>query len=217
MTSIDPATYVPRLSGDAPEVETPPTDLPAYRGWPRGIKPGAVPLALTLGESEQAAVLLTAVEAYPTGVSMIVAGLVKDPSPDTDIGDPLRDRSLQLSVELPDGQLLSGLDPLPEKEHPNARGLRPDLPEDEEWEPDHAVLRLGGGGGNESMFEQEFWLWPLPTSGRLRIHLQWQAQGIGATVHEVDAQIFVDAAGQARPMHTKVVLSPPLGQPTSRT
>ncbi|WP_146099706.1 hypothetical protein [Kineococcus xinjiangensis] len=206
MSSIDPATYVPGLFGEAPEDELPAPALPAYLGPPRGVRPGSVPVALTLGESEQAVVLLTTVKAFPTGLSMIVTALVKGPAPGSDIGDPFSEGGLRWSIGLPDGQRVTGTDPLPERKHPNAQRLRPFQPEDANWRPEHAVLRRGGAAGSSEVFDQEYWLWPLPTTGRLRITCQWPERGIGATVHDLDVQPFREAAARARPVHKTVEL-----------
>lgn len=212
MSDLDPEHYVSTFShGESPAEDVDP-DPPAWAGWPRDIQPGAVPIALTLGESESASVLLTTVEAYPTGVSMLISCHLKTPAAGDDIGNPISDERLQLSIDLPDGQRLTGTDPLPEYEHPNAQHLRPHQPADDHWAPDHAVLRRGGGTGHESLLEQEYWLWPLPTAGLLRISCQWPEQGITARIHELDAHLFRDAAAQARPVHHERVVGPAFGE-----
>ncbi|WP_146099712.1 hypothetical protein [Kineococcus xinjiangensis] len=156
--------------------------------------------------------LLTTVQAYPSGVSMIVSAHLRTPVAGDDIGEPISDGRLQLTIELPDGQRLTGTEPLPEYEHPNAQRLRPHQPEDDEWVPEHAVLRRLGGGRSESVLDQEYWLWPLPMSGRLRVSCQWLEQDISLSSHELDAQLFRDAAAQACPVRVERVLGPAFGE-----
>jgi len=211
MTGLDPASYVPCTYTAEPSADDGvDPNPPSYSGRPRGIQPGTVAIALTLGKSEQAAVLLTTVKAYPSGVSMMLSCHLKNPVAGDDIGDPISDGRLRLAIDLPDGQQLGGTDPLSEYEHPNAQRLRPHQPADDEWVPDHAVLRRAGGGSGGSLFEQEYWLWPLPTTGRLRISCQWPEQGITAS-HEFDAQLFRDAAAQARPIRHERIVGPAFG------
>ena len=62
------------------------------------------------------------------------------------------------------------------------------------------------------VFDQEYWLWPLPTSGRLRISCQWLEQDISLTSHELDARLFRDAAARARPVRVERVLGPAFGE-----
>ena len=115
VTNLDPASYVPSLdSGEDSAEDGVDPDPPPYSGRPPGIQPGTAAIALTLGESEQAAVLLTTVEAYPSGVSMMISGHLKDPVAGDDIGEPISDGRLTLTIDLPDGQRLGGADPLPE-------------------------------------------------------------------------------------------------------
>ena len=48
--------------------------------------------------------------------------------------------------------------------------------------------------------DRDFWLWPLPPAGRLRVVCQWLDQGIEPIVQDLDAQVFLDAAARARPV-----------------
>jgi hypothetical protein len=213
MSSFDLASYVPGLStGEESADDGVDPNPPAWSGRPRGIQPTTVPIALVMGESERATVLLTTVQAYPSGVSMIISCHLKKPTAGDDIGDPISEGRLQLAIDFPDGQRLTGTDPLTEYEHPNAQRLRPHQEEDDEWAPGHAVLRRAGGGRSESLLEQGYWLWPLPTSGRLRISCHWLEQDIPLTSHELEAQLFRDAAAQARPVRVERVLGPTFGE-----
>ncbi|MWV51629.1 hypothetical protein GRS96_20400 (plasmid) [Rathayibacter sp. VKM Ac-2803] len=199
MSEIDPASYVPNLFWNEgwPEEGTDPNP-PAYQGTPPGITPGRVPLALTLGESDRAIVLLTTVKAYPTGVSMIVSCLLRRASAETDIGDPISEGRILLTLEMPDGHQLGGTDPLPEYEYLAELRTHPERARDEAWMPGHPVLRRAGAGGGAS-FEQAYWLWPLPSPGLIRVSCEWPEQGIAATTHQFDAQLLRDAAAEARP------------------
>lgn len=64
------------------------------------------------------------------------------------------------------------------------------------------MLSGGGGGGGSRSVNREYWLWPLPPAGRLRVVCQWHEHDIDLTVQDLDSQPFLDAAGRARPVWT---------------
>ncbi len=183
---------------------------PTWMGPPQDILPGVVPVELVLGRSESTAVLLTGIRAFPTGLQMNLAirvrGLVgrgdlsgevfdgpyrHDMDPDWQAG------RLKWGFELADGRRVTNVDPFPEQ--PNRDHRRPHHPDDWKWEPDHPVLHGGGGSAGGRSADRDYWLWPLPPAGRLRIVCQWPDQGIAVNVHDLDAGPFLDAARRARP------------------
>jgi hypothetical protein len=66
--------------------------------------------------------------------------------------------------------------------------------EDDETEPPGPVLMQRGGGGGDGDWECGFWLWPMPPAGQLAFVVEWPAENIEETTHEVDAALFRDAA-----------------------
>jgi hypothetical protein len=46
----------------------------------------------------------------------------------------------------------------------------------------------------------DYWLWPLPPAGRLRVACQWLEQGIEMSTHDLDTDPFREAAARAQPI-----------------
>lgn len=57
----------------------------------------------------------------------------------------------------------------------------------------------GGGGGDSRSIDRDYWLWPLPPAGLLRVVCQWLDQDIDIHIQDLDATVFIDAAGRAQP------------------
>ncbi len=163
--------------------------------------PGVVPLELVLGQSETAVVFLTGIRAFPTGLGMSLGVRVRGPVAGRDLSNQIFDNDyrprdvdpgeraarLKWGFELADGRRVTNMDTSPYTE-------QPDHPHDPKWEPDHPVLHGGGGGGGVRSVDRDYWLWPLPPPGRLRVVCQWTASNIDLTVQDIDAGPFLDAA-----------------------
>ncbi|MFD1504600.1 hypothetical protein FE374_06010 [Georgenia yuyongxinii] len=191
--------------------------------------PGVVPVELVLGRSAQAVVVLTEMRAYPTGVGLAVGvrlhrdaprGARNSPdrpgspdSPDTlldmdgpetgvDVDGPTgpaaaaewRAARLVWEMELADGRRVTSAGPDPYRqliEH--GRGSV-------DWAPDHPVLARRSGVSHADRAERDYWLWPLPPPGPLRVVCRWPARDIETTVGDLDADVIRDAAARARPL-----------------
>jgi hypothetical protein len=179
---------------------------PAWAGPPDDVLPGVVPVELLLARSETTVVLLSGVRAFPEGLAMTLSVRVRGRLGDLDlhtevfdgpyrhgVGEEWQAGRLKWGFEFADGRRATSVDP------PVGQG--DDRPwTDREWRPDRPVLSGRGGGGSRRSTDRDYWLWPLPPAGRLRIVVQWPRQGIDATTHELDAQPLLDAAARARPV-----------------
>jgi hypothetical protein len=58
----------------------------------------------------------------------------------------------------------------------------------------------GRGGGGESRFHQGYWISPLPPPGLVGLVCEWPAVEIGVARQEINAQLILDAAENARAM-----------------
>jgi hypothetical protein len=173
--------------------------------------PGVVPVELILGRSETALVMLTGMRAYPAGLHMNLAVRVRGPlrrgdlnsevfdgpyRHDIDMGAEWQAGRLKWGFELADGKRVTNVDSWPARPDDN---MHPHPANFWEWEPDHPVLHGGGGGGGPRSVDRDYWLWPLPPAGPLRVVCQWLDQGIELTVQDLDAQPFLDAAARSQP------------------
>lgn len=187
---------------------------PIWAGPPEDTVPGVVPLEIILGRSDTGVVFLTGIQAFPAGLGMSLGVRVRGRLSAGDLNGEIFDEyrhprdaepgeradRLKWGFELSDGRRVTNVDPSPYLEQPNQDHHRPHHPDDWKWEPDHPVLQgLGGGGGSRSV-NRDYWLWPLPLPGRLRVVCQWPARSIELTVQDLDADVFLAAARRAQPL-----------------
>lgn len=186
---------------------------PAWMNPPEDVLPGVVPVELILGRSENTVVMLTGIRAFPTGLQMNLAVRVRGAVGRRDVhhevfnGPHDDERSatwqaqrLKWGFELSDGTRVTNVDPWPQQ--PNEGHERPHHPEDRLWTPDRPVLTGGGGGGRTRSVDRDYWLWPLPPTGHLRVVCQWPERNIDLNVQDLDSQPFLDAARRACPAWT---------------
>jgi hypothetical protein len=179
---------------------------PVWSGPPDDVLPGVVPLALVLGRSDSTVVFLSGVRAFPAGVVMTLGVRVRGPldgtdlhaevfgnAPRGDLGPDWQVRRLKWGWELSDGRRVTTVDP-------PVRPERPEQWQDPAWAPDRPVLSPRSGGGGRRSVDHDYWLWPLPPAGPLRVVCQWPRQGIATTTHDLDAGPFLEAAARARPV-----------------
>ncbi|HLH66765.1 MAG TPA: hypothetical protein VKV27_13790 [Solirubrobacteraceae bacterium] len=174
---------------------------PVWSGPPHGTLPGVVPLELVLARSDRAAVCVSRLCAYPTGLGLDLLVFTADEDEDDELLDPLLfgprhhrargragkglpDEMLRFGVQFSDGRRATNI---------GARGgVRPD------GEPTGPVLSQGGGGGGGGRWHQSLFLWPLPPPGPLLLACEWPAAGIPLTGHELDSAPVHDAARRAQ-------------------
>jgi hypothetical protein len=188
----------PAADGDATE------ELPeqAWMGAPNDVLPGVVPVELIIGLSESAVVMLPSIRAYPAGLSISIGVRVRGPMHRTDLHSEIlspytRDLDaewqatrLKWGFELPDGARVTNLDPRPWSPHSDQLNPTP--------EPDGPVLTAKRAGGGPRSVNLDYWLWPLPRSGPIRVACQWLAEDIQMSFVELQTQPLLDAAARAR-------------------
>ena len=174
---------------------------PEWAGPPHGTLPGVVPLELVLARSVVAAVYVTWLGAYPTGVEFDLM-TVSAPREDEEALDPMlfgphrhHLRRRGASEEIPDEMLRFGVEFADGRRATNTGGgglSRSDA------EPEGPVLHSGGGGGGGGRWHQVMFLWPLPPPGPLALVCEWPAAGIPLTRQDIDAGKIRDAAQRAQ-------------------
>ena len=144
--------------------------------------PVAVPLHTVLARTGDAAVAVTDVEVYSTGVSFTLAIRVRRPGSDIDPRDLNellwerggRSQRFLIGVELADGRRATNLSRF------DAQG--------------DVVFSSGGGGGGDAAVDQSWWLSPLPPDGPLRFVVRCAALGIEETSAVLDGAAIRRAA-----------------------
>ena len=188
----------PAATSDEAGVEDSPQ--PLWLNPPEDMLPGVVPVELIIGRSDRAVVMLTRMRAFPDGLSMTLGvrtrGLMRrfdltdeifnEPHRHDQDDDWRRDR-LKWGFEFVDGRRATNVDAW-------------DHGVDPEQIPDHPVLSGGGGGGGDRSTDREYWLWPLPPPGSLKVVCQWLMLGIEPTISEINADQVVAAAARAVPL-----------------
>ncbi len=64
--------------------------------------------------------------------------------------------------------------------------------------PSAVILISRGGGGGGRRYDQRYYVWPLPTLGKLTLACEWPAMSIPLSFAEVDSTLILDAAGQSQ-------------------
>jgi hypothetical protein len=154
--------------------------------------PGSVPAEVVLIRTDQIAVAVGSVRAYPNGFEFAVHTRRRSDDETTGPGaaDPFgwhsRRRTtapenvLRLGVMYADGRRVATT-----SEH---------LPGDD---PERLVLQQGGGGGSSLTWDADFWVYPLPPEGPVTLVVSWLEHGITEARAELDGGAVREAAQHA--------------------
>jgi hypothetical protein len=188
--------------GDGDGAERPEPVRPVWM-QPEDELAAAVPLGAVVGRSEQGVVGLSHALVFSRGVSFSLVALARGLSRRTaqqifheqHTADPedLPDGFVRVGLELADGVRVSNLG----RRHP--WGLKPDE------EPDGPIFHHSGGGGGTGRADgvamrNDYWLWPLPPEGPVRVSCEWPAAAIELSTVEVDGAALVAAAARVVPL-----------------
>ena len=161
--------------------------------WQRSdaVIPGSVPAELILVRTDEVAIAVGSVRAYPNGFAFTVhvrlrredetSGLHADlfgwhrPGRTTPAG------ALRLGVMYTDGRRA-------------ATSGGPALPTDD---PGRLLLQQDGGGGNDLSYDQDCWVHPLPPPGPVTLVVSWLEHGIAEARAELDGEAISEAARRA--------------------
>jgi hypothetical protein len=162
---------------------------PEWVGPPDNVLGRPVPVDLVVARTEDAAVVVRNVVAYPNGVAFVLDVRRRKADPWDDPlgmhprfgGTPETQKDiLRFGVGLSDGSKATTGGHFP-------WGDRVQGP----------LLTQGGGGGGGTRWAMSYWLWPLPPQGPLTFVAEWRAQGIQETRVEIDAGVLREAAARA--------------------
>ena len=175
---------------------------PDWAGAPDNYLPALVPIEVTIGRSENAVVHISAIRAYPAGWSFSL-DMMTESSSDSPWDDPsemmmhrhhmmgmhakqeaLPDELMRFGFEFPDGTKVTSV----------GFGFGS---HDADGRPSSPVLMQGGGGGGGGNWQSDYWCWPIPTEGMLKIVCEWPAKGIKETITEIDTGAIREASGRS--------------------
>ena len=184
------------LGGDEDPPEEP--DQPGWFGPPEDELGIAVALNLVVGRSERGAVALTRATSFSNGLTLsflvqardldqrTAQTLFHDQHPFRPGGADLPDGFLRLGVELPGGAKAANI------------GRPQPFPEGDPEGP--VFIHRGGGGGqgrrDRVTMNNDYWVWPLPRPGTIRVSCEWPLVGISLSTVDVDGAPLTEAASR---------------------
>ena len=182
-----------------------PANPPPWTGRPQGPPLGVVVSDLLLARSDQAAIYVEYLDAYPDGFELAVRAstsvayheLAREGDrfgPDAfgrnwprvgERRDVLPPQVLRVGVQFADGRVATSI-----AGHDRPIG-GPVM---------HPLGGDGRGGSGERRFRQGYWISPLPPPGPVAVLCEWPAVEIPMVREEIDARLILDAAEKARAM-----------------
>ena len=173
----------------APPADRVPPHPPLWAGPPDSELGVAVPLRTILARQPGLVIALTDCVAFSNGFNLGIAVRSQAELDHRSFGfgppsDRDREGMLQVGVRFADGResAASGHGPSPavmayyEAWH---EGREPDVPA-------APIIAQGGGSAGGKRIDFQYWVWPLPPDGPLKISCEWRAGGVPLTSTEVD-------------------------------
>ena len=178
-----------------PQPPPPPEPVRRHRPvWMRSdaVIPGLVPAELMLVRTEQVAVAVGGVHAYPNGFEFTVHARLRREDEPGPRGGGLFNRhgrgmraandGLRLGVMYADGRRAAAPDGHPRLDDADAGRL---------------VLLENGGGGSAHTWDGNFWVHPLPPEGPVTFVVSWVEHGVAEARAELDGAAIGEAARRA--------------------
>jgi hypothetical protein len=150
-------------------------------------------LRLVLARTEDAVVALIDAVAFTEGVEFTLSVLRRRPVEIDPFDHPFEIflPSRKAGAELPPDLLRFGVQFADGRKATTTGG--PTMPTEAD-PPPGPLLSPGGGGGGGDRWDQNFWLWPLPPRGPVAFVVEWPAEGVELTRHELDAAPILEAS-----------------------
>ena len=165
--------------------------------WARSdaVIPGSVPAEVMLIRTEQVAVAIGSVRAYPNGFEFTLQTRLRrldESGPGA--ADPTQRHGRWRGVQAPDDVLRLGVLYADGRRTATTAG-HPLL--DDDTDDRRLVLLPGGGGGDARRWDGDFWVHPLPPDGPVTFVASWPKHGVAETRVELDGAAIREAAGRA--------------------
>jgi hypothetical protein len=156
--------------------------------------PGSVPAEVVVARTEQVAVAVGSLRAYPNGFEFTLhTRLRREDESGPIVGDPLERHGRRVGP-VPDDALRLGVVYADGRRAATTSGhWRPDDDDD----PQRLVLQENGGGGSACRWDGDFWVSPLPPPGPVTFVVSWLRYGVGEVRADLDGTAIGEAAGRA--------------------
>jgi hypothetical protein len=179
-------------------IPQPPPPEPVRRrvpAWMRSdaVIPGSVPGEVVLIRTEQVAVTIGSVRAYPNGFELTLhARLRREDETWPGRPDPF-ERPGRLGAQVPEDVLRFGVMFADGRRAATTSSRWPHGDPDPGW----LVLLQNGGGGSSLSWDGNFWVHPLPPEGPVTFIASWLEHGVAETRAELDGAVIREAAWRA--------------------
>ena len=176
----------------------PPPPPPRSRrpAWARPdmVIPGSVPAEVMLIRTEEVAVAVGSVRAYPNGFEFAVHARWRRAENGFGYGDPFERHRHIRGEQTPHDALRLGV--LYADGRRTATTARHPFTCDDA-DSESLVMQQGGGGGGDRSWNMDFWVYPLPPAGPVTLVASWLEHGVTETRAELDGAAIREAAGHA--------------------
>jgi len=179
----------------------PPPPAPVQRRrrppWtpPDAVIPGSVPADVMLIRTEQVAVAIGSIRAYPAGFEFALHTRLRHPDETGHGGpDPLEPRVPWRGRQVPGDVLRLGL--MYADGRRTATHAARSLAEDD-TDPGRLVMLECGSRGSPRRWDGDFWVHPLPPPGPVTFVGSWPQYGVAEIRVELDGAAIREAAGRA--------------------
>ena len=160
--------------------------------------PASVPAEVVLIRTEQVAVAVGSVRAYPNGFEFTLHIRLRREAESSWPGhsDPFERHRPRRGTQWNDDQLRLGI-LYADGRRAATTGVHYRLPDDDDDDDGRLVLQQGGGGGSSCSQDWDFWVHPLPPDGPVTLVGSWAEHSIAESRAELDGAAIRAAAGRA--------------------
>ena len=157
---------------------------------PDGVIPGVAPIGLILIRTDELAIAVSSVAAYPNGFEFTVHALLHHEqltwgiSPTDPAADPVTkqypEQALRLGIQYADGRRArsNNYEPMPV----------------DDTDGEDLVMTGTGSGGTGRQWGGQFWVHPLPSDGPVTFVASWLLRGVTEVSAALDSSVIHEAA-----------------------
>jgi hypothetical protein len=178
-----------------PREEPQPARSNDWDGPPKGSMPVTLPIERIVARTDETAVYLASISAYPSGFELDVFVVAAEES-DLFPFDFDHQTVAEHTGEIPPEQLRLGFQFADNSKATNT-GKYFGWEEESDVMPDAPVMQDRGSSSGGENWHSAFWVWPLPPPGRLEFVCEWPQAGIPLTRIELDGAAILEASKKA--------------------